>query len=233
MRSSRCHQGGSRKTPSCIVTGRTLETEGCLAAGLHLVLPCIRKRSVACVRESRLDEAFRDKGAACCPTCADAIQRSAGTRCGAPRSCLFDYDPVLLGRLSTGSGMAVCYGPNYRCIREQLSCGRCFYKRARRYSWCISSELCGGLYSFFSAVGFRLPDAFIAKLDSKGALLFLTYLGGTGGNIPDSLAVDAAGNIYVGGKTDSSDFPRAGTPWRPAPVQRRSLHRQAIGRRDD
>ncbi|MBV9769920.1 MAG: SBBP repeat-containing protein [Bryobacterales bacterium] len=59
------------------------------------------------------------------------------------------------------------------------------------------------------------PDAFLAKFDSSGALVFLTYLGGTGSDVPQSLAVDAMGDIYLAGQTNSTDFPLAGTPWRP------------------
>jgi len=59
------------------------------------------------------------------------------------------------------------------------------------------------------------PDAFIAKFDASGALLFLTYLGGTGIDVPSSMVVDGSGNIYIGGSTTSADFPLAGTPWRP------------------
>ncbi len=58
-------------------------------------------------------------------------------------------------------------------------------------------------------------DAFIAKFDSNGVLVFLTYLGGTGNDVPYGLAVDATGDIYVGGQTTSTDFPLAGSPWRP------------------
>jgi uncharacterized protein (TIGR03437 family) len=58
-------------------------------------------------------------------------------------------------------------------------------------------------------------DAFIAKFNSTGALVFLTYLGGTGNDVPYGLAVDASGNIYVGGQTTSMNFPIAGTPWQP------------------
>jgi uncharacterized protein (TIGR03437 family) len=50
-------------------------------------------------------------------------------------------------------------------------------------------------------------DAFVAKFDSSGTLVFLTYLGGTGGGVGTSIAVDASGDIYVGGTTSSSDFP--------------------------
>jgi hypothetical protein len=39
------------------------------------------------------------------------------------------------------------------------------------------------------------------------ALFYSTYLGGTGGDTGAAIAVDAAGNAYVTGVTDSSDFP--------------------------
>lgn len=42
------------------------------------------------------------------------------------------------------------------------------------------------------------PNAFIAKFNSSGTLLFLTYLGGEYASIPSGLAVDQAGYIYIG-----------------------------------
>ncbi|MDX1382546.1 MAG: SBBP repeat-containing protein [Thermoanaerobaculia bacterium] len=53
-------------------------------------------------------------------------------------------------------------------------------------------------------------DAFVAKLDPSGALVWATYLGGSKedfGNHHGDLAVDAAGNVYVTGPTFSDDFP--------------------------
>src|SRR5262249_61229493 len=50
-------------------------------------------------------------------------------------------------------------------------------------------------------------DAFVSKFDAKGALVYTTYIGGSGSELVDSLAVDAAGNAYVAGYTDSSNFP--------------------------
>jgi hypothetical protein len=51
-------------------------------------------------------------------------------------------------------------------------------------------------------------DAFVAKLNSAGSqLLYSTYLGGTGEDRGLRVAVDAAGNAYVTGDTDSNDFP--------------------------
>jgi hypothetical protein len=46
------------------------------------------------------------------------------------------------------------------------------------------------------------------KLDATGSnLVYSTYLGGTGDEVGHSLAVDAWGDVYVVGQTDSTDFP--------------------------
>ena len=61
-------------------------------------------------------------------------------------------------------------------------------------------------------------NAFISKLNPQGTtLVYSTYLGGSGGtggagfgaqgDSAEGMAVDAAGNVYVTGATDSPDFP--------------------------
>jgi hypothetical protein len=51
-------------------------------------------------------------------------------------------------------------------------------------------------------------NGFVAKFQSDGqALVYSTYLGGTNGNWAGSVGVDAVGNIYVTGWTESTDFP--------------------------
>ncbi|PYQ07013.1 MAG: hypothetical protein DMF82_04760 [Acidobacteria bacterium] len=50
-------------------------------------------------------------------------------------------------------------------------------------------------------------NAYVAKLDPSGALVYSTYFGGTGGEVPVSIAVDRAGNAHVTGFTRSRDFP--------------------------
>jgi len=51
-------------------------------------------------------------------------------------------------------------------------------------------------------------NAFVTKLNPIGsALVYSTYLGGTKNDEATGIALDAAGNAYVTGRTDSSDFP--------------------------
>ena len=60
-------------------------------------------------------------------------------------------------------------------------------------------------------------DAFVAKLNPAGsALVYSTYLGGSGDDFGSGIAVDAAGNAYVTGETSSPDFPTA-NPVQPSP----------------
>jgi hypothetical protein len=51
-------------------------------------------------------------------------------------------------------------------------------------------------------------DAFIAKLSSSGSHLeYSTFLGGTGLDEGNAIALDSSGNAYVTGETKSADFP--------------------------
>jgi hypothetical protein len=58
------------------------------------------------------------------------------------------------------------------------------------------------------AGGKRIGDGFVARFDDTGTnLIYLTYLGGSKDDLVSSVAVDAAGNAFVTGFTDSPDFP--------------------------
>ncbi len=53
-------------------------------------------------------------------------------------------------------------------------------------------------------------DGFLSKISPDGSsLLYSTYFGGTGTDIPSGLAVDSAGEMVVAGYTSSTDFPVA------------------------
>jgi hypothetical protein len=49
-----------------------------------------------------------------------------------------------------------------------------------------------------------LNDAFVAKLDNNGALLWSTFLGGAGDDQGIAVAVDGGGNVYVAGYSDAT-----------------------------
>src|SRR5207253_130016 len=52
-----------------------------------------------------------------------------------------------------------------------------------------------------------LDDGFACKLSPVGALIYGTYLGGSGREEANALAVDSSGNVYLAGATDSQNFP--------------------------
>ena len=50
-------------------------------------------------------------------------------------------------------------------------------------------------------------DVYVTEINSAGTLQFTTIFGGSSDEFPGGIAVDASGDIYVSGTTDSSDFP--------------------------
>ncbi|HYM75014.1 MAG TPA: SBBP repeat-containing protein [Candidatus Dormibacteraeota bacterium] len=58
------------------------------------------------------------------------------------------------------------------------------------------------------AGGCTSGDAFVAEINSLGsALVFSTYLGGSGGETGNAIALDSQGTVLVAGSTSSTDFP--------------------------
>src|SRR5207248_8513018 len=61
---------------------------------------------------------------------------------------------------------------------------------------------------FQPSYGGGFEDAFASILNAAGNdLVYSTYLGGSGTDEGEEIAVDGAGQIYVAGSTSSSDFP--------------------------
>ena len=65
-----------------------------------------------------------------------------------------------------------------------------------------------GSLEFLNASSQIIPDAFVIKLNPAGsAAVYTTYIGGNSFEVTNALAIDAQGNAYVTGITDSTDFP--------------------------
>lgn len=66
----------------------------------------------------------------------------------------------------------------------------------------------GSIYAIVNSVS--NTDAFALKLDPSGSkILYSTYLGGSGADLGQGIAVDNAGRAYIAGYTSSFDFPIA------------------------
>lgn len=62
-----------------------------------------------------------------------------------------------------------------------------------------------GAYS--TTFGGGTKDAFVAKFDTSGGLVYSTFLGGSGYDGGNGIEVDSSGNTYITGFTRSSNFP--------------------------
>jgi len=65
-------------------------------------------------------------------------------------------------------------------------------------------------FPLMNAFQSRVAPTFVSKFNPSGALAYSTYLGGTVNEQSNCIAVDGAGNAYIGGGTASPDFPIAG-----------------------
>jgi Beta-propeller repeat len=59
-------------------------------------------------------------------------------------------------------------------------------------------------------------DVFVTKLNASGnAVIYSTYIGGSGGDNAYGIALDPSGNVYLTGATNSLDFPETAGAWQP------------------
>jgi len=71
----------------------------------------------------------------------------------------------------------------------------------------IQATYAGGT-CVYDSTSYPCYDLFVSKLAAAGSsLLYSTYLGGSGDDIPWGIALDSGGSVYVAGYTYSTDFP--------------------------
>ena len=67
---------------------------------------------------------------------------------------------------------------------------------------------CGAFQSVSPAQSTSNPSGFVVKLGPSGsALIYATFLGADGGDVPQTIAVDSAGDAFIAGYTGSTGFP--------------------------
>ena len=118
----------------------------------------------------------------------------------------FTIDPLVFATYLGGSAddMARAYNAWGRTVAVDGSGN--VYVTGRTQS--VDFPTTPGAYNRTHGWGF---DAFVTKLDPTGTtLLYSTFIGGRGEDAGNALAVDTAGFAFVGGRTNSSDFPTTG-----------------------
>jgi hypothetical protein len=114
-----------------------------------------------------------------------------------PRRSLF-IDPLIYSTYLGGSDFDRGYGVAVDTSGNVYVTGCTYSTDFPTANAVQSAEADGGVYG----------DAFVTKLNPTGsALVYSTYLGGSGSECGNGIAVDSAGNAYVTGSTTSTDFP--------------------------
>jgi hypothetical protein len=82
-----------------------------------------------------------------------------------------------------------------------------------------SSDFPSTVGAFQSAPLSNADHAFVSKVDSSGsAVLYSTYLSGSGTDTTSGMALDSLGRVYLMGITNSADFPHTAGALQPAPA---------------
>jgi hypothetical protein len=125
---------------------------------------------------------------------------------------------------SNGTAFVTSIDPNGALIFSTYLGGSGVYPYDEDYAKKVALDPAGNVYVTGATSSINFPtinaaqpalasvapdhDAFLSKLSADGStLLYSTYLGGSDFDSGHGLAVDAAGNAYVSGRTCSTNFP--------------------------
>jgi hypothetical protein len=71
----------------------------------------------------------------------------------------------------------------------------------------VAADLAGNTYIAGTRLFDQASDVFVMKLDPAGRTLWFQDISGKGSDTAADIAIDTAGNIYLGGSTSSVSFP--------------------------
>jgi Beta-propeller repeat len=131
---------------------------------------------------------------------ANAFQTSIGGQCNAFIARLSsDGNTLMFSTYLGGNGASVEYPETGQGIALDASGDAYVVGVTSSTNFPVSNAIQTQLNGF--------TDAFVAKVSAAGGLLFSTYMGGSGVDVANAVAVDASGAAYVVGYTFSTDFP--------------------------
>lgn len=131
------------------------------------------------------------------PTTAGAYQRIAG-----------GMEDAFVVKLNSGGSLvySTYLGGSDRDFAAAIAIDSSGNAYIAGYTHSMNFPATAGAFQAVYAGGFW--DAFAAKINPSGtALVYSTLLGGIAGDLASAIAVDAAGNAYLAGQTDSTNFP--------------------------
>jgi len=137
------------------------------------------------------------------PTTPGSFQTQCGGGCGASAADAF------VTKLNA-AGSALVYSTYLGGSRSDQGNGIVLDSSGSAYvvGWTNSTDFPTTAGAAQAPYGGGDEDAFVAKLNPRGsALVYSTYLGGSGEEFGYAIAVNSAGNAHVTGYTDSADFP--------------------------
>ena len=126
------------------------------------------------------------------------------------RRSVLVIDPVLQGQFSLAFGG----GSYYTTIAGVTTDSGGYTYVAGSTSWPSFPVTPGPLSYFHGGSGLSTPsDVFVVKLaPTTNTVVWSVLIGGSGTDVAAGIAVDAQGNVYVGGHTESPDFPATSAP---------------------
>ncbi len=127
---------------------------------------------------------------------------------GNPSSGTVAGGGVAVDNNTSGSNVYITGGTNFAFTGTNTATD---FPIKNAYQACLNSA--ASVTTCPAPSGTPAMDAFIAKINpgttTGPQLLYSTYVGGTGDDIGNGIAIDASGNAYITGSTSSSDFPKA------------------------